>query len=491
MSVKKKIGKAAFLLIFRKGWSSALNLIVMMYLARELDPSSFGLLAISSVFVTLIFNLGVSGIGDYIVYYKGDDWDDVCQSAFWLNLFLTIVVCGIVVLVAPFWSNFYSDPRIVNIVYFLTIGFFAEMLTVIPVAIFRKSIKFEKLIFLQTIFGTLTGIGKVGFAFWGFGVYSLVLPIAIIQPILAVATIVASDFRPSMKINFFFWKSIVAYTKHIIGGRILTRIVNEGDNILVGKFLGLQELGYYTLAFQLSNIFTNTLLPIISTLSLPVFSGTPETQLKANYLKMINLISSISIPLLLLMVILGEPIILLFYGHQWIAAILPLQILCLFTIFRSITSPTSAIFNAMGKPQIGFYYSLIFMPFFLFSIWVGSYWGLIGVCICVTMTRVIGGQVTLYISSKLLKFNVFEIYKLLLPYVASSILAGVLLMLLIGRIVLPLWIELLLYGFLFGVVYFWVLRILFVRQLTSLTIMINGMSPALGRIMSRVLFVRL
>jgi len=489
MNIKKKIGKAAFLLIFRKSWNSILNLLVMMYLARELDPSSFGLLAISSVFINVIANLAVSGIGEYIVYYKKEDRIQMYHSAFWLNLLLTFAISLIIIATVPLWSNFYNDERITSLVYYLLIGFFAEMLSVVPISIFRKSMEFQKMIFLQTIFNTMIGLGKVGFAFFGFGIYSLVLPIAIFQPLQSIAIMIASGFRPQLRCEFHFWKQIIAYTKHIVGGRVLGRIVNEGDNILVGKLLSLQELGYYTLAFQLSNIFTNTLLPIISTLSLPVFSNTPEQQMKDNYLRMVNLISSVSIPLLLLLVVVSEPVIVFFYGTQWIPAILPLQILCLFTIFRSITSPTSAIFSALGKPQIGFYYSLIFTPFFLLSVWLGSYWGIVGVCICVTTMRISGGQVTLYISSRLLKFNVFEIYKILSPYLISSMISSVVVYLLFGGI-LPMWLALIYSTFLFVFVYLFSLRLLFKQSLIDLANMIIGMVPSVRKVISKILFIQ-
>lgn len=486
----RKVGSAALLLIFRKGWNSILNLIVMMYLARELDPSSFGLLAISSVFISFIANLAIGGIGEYIVYYKKEDKALMYHSAFWLNLLLTVLVCLLIVSTVPLWGNFYNDERIVNLVYFLLIGFFAEMLSVVPVSIFRKSMKFQRLIFIQTIFNTLIGLGKVGFAFFGFGIYSLVLPIAIFQPLLAISIIIASDFKPRFQCDFHYWKPIMTFTKHIIGGRVLGRIVNEGDNILVGKLLSLQELGYYTLAFQLSNIFTNTLLPVISTLSLPVFSSTQERQIKTNYFKMVNLISSLSFPLLLLLVVLAEPFIIFFYGAQWSSAIVPLQILCAFTISRSITSPTSAIFSALGKPQIGFYYSLIFTPFFLLSIWLGSYGGIIAVCICVTTMRVFGGQVTLCISARLLKFEMSDLYKLFWPFFLSSLLSASSVWL-ITQTNFSYWIMLSLSGVIFGIVYLLSLRLLFTKSLLNLINLVGGMVPAMKNILPKILFLKI
>lgn len=122
MSIAQQAGQAGTLMLFRKGWGALVTFGVMAYLARVLDKSDFGLLAISNTLITFIQSFAISGISDYVIFYHGDDEQKVTNSAFWLNMLLTVVVILLVLVVVPFWASFYTDERIKKIVYLLLIG---------------------------------------------------------------------------------------------------------------------------------------------------------------------------------------------------------------------------------------------------------------------------------------------------------------------------------------------------------------------------------
>jgi O-antigen/teichoic acid export membrane protein len=86
MSLGEKVFSSAFLLLIRKIWGNLINLVVMAFLARILSTEDFGLLAISSVFLSIINTLATSGIAEYIVYYDGEDKHERVNAAFLAEL---------------------------------------------------------------------------------------------------------------------------------------------------------------------------------------------------------------------------------------------------------------------------------------------------------------------------------------------------------------------------------------------------------------------
>ena len=117
MSLAQKAGKAATLLIFRKGWSTLVNLGVMAILARQLNKEDFGIVAISSVLLSLVTSVGIGGLGDYIIFYKDQHEGEIKQAVFWLNLLVTflivIPVFGIFV-PSPFAKNAIADLKMLG-----------------------------------------------------------------------------------------------------------------------------------------------------------------------------------------------------------------------------------------------------------------------------------------------------------------------------------------------------------------------------------------
>ncbi len=433
MSLAQKAGQAGSLMLFRKGWGALVSFGVMAYLARVLDKSDFGLLSISATLISIIQALALSGIGEYVIFYRGKDEKQVTNSAFWLAMLLTAIVCICVLVAAPFWASFYKDKRIIKIVWLLLIGFAFQMFAGIPEAIFRKSLNFKPLIFTQTLFGTISQLSQILFAVMGFGVYSLALPNAVVTPVMAIVLMRRSGFKPSLKMNREHWGRIFGYTKHVIGSRVLAKFVNEGDTLIVGKFLGMELLGVYNLAFRFSHLFFANFLPIITNVTMPVFAQLKDNlpRLRDNFTRSLKLIAFVTIPVITFQILFAEPLINLIYGPKWHDAIIPFQILSLFVLFKSVGSPTSGLYNATGKPQIGFYFTLIFTPIFIGSVLFSSLFkSLIITTIIVATVRILGTMSHFFLSGRILKISGFVLmnkaFKSFIPAIITAILIYVL-----------------------------------------------------------------
>ncbi|MBL7843307.1 MAG: lipopolysaccharide biosynthesis protein [Cyclobacteriaceae bacterium] len=422
MSLGKKVFSSAVLLFIRKIWGNAINLVVMAFLARLLSKEDFGLLAISSVFLGIINTLATSGIAEYIVYYDGDDRDQKINAAFWLNLLLTLAVIAIVAMTGPVWADFYQNEKIYSLLLLLSVSFFFEMSSTVPRALLRKELEYKTLVYYSSISMTVVSVGKLVAAWLGFGVYSLALPQAIVSPLLMTSFFLKKNWKPYTHFGIAHFKAIVKYCRHIIGGRILAKLVNEGDNLIVGKFIGLDGLGIYALAFQLANLVTTNVVVLVSDIFLPLLSkvkGDIE-RLRQLYGRMIQFLSFISFPLTTALVIGAEPIVYFIYGEKWLDAVVPFQILCAFALGRSLSSPSSSLFNAMGRPDIGFKFTLYFTPVFLASVFLGSQFGVIGVALATTVVRVLGSVISLNLSLNLIQLQLTDLYRIIKSNLIST-----------------------------------------------------------------------
>lgn len=431
MSVARKAGRAGALLLFRKMWGAVVNLGVMTYLARTLDKSDFGLVAISGTLIGFIQTLGISGIGEYVVFYSGEDEDEVRNAAFWLNLALTLAVVLAVLVAAPFWSRLYGDPRIFTLICLLLVGFLFGALSSIPQAMFRKSLNYQPMVAIQTVFGTLSQLSQAAFAFLGFGVYALAIPHAVISPLLCLALLWRSGFRPRLReIGVAHWRRIFHYTKHVIGATALGKVANDGDTLLIGKLLGMEALGIYDIAFRLANIFNAHLLPIISNVSMPIFSQNRRDGevLIQHYLRMLELLAFVFAPLIGGMIAFAPGLVRLLYGHNWDAAILPFQILCGFAVLRALSSPTAGLYNALGKPQIGLYSTAVFTPTLLLGLYFSSWHGLVWTCVTVTILRNAMSIFYFCVAHYLLRFTPRQFWLAVkAPFLSTALAAGVIL----------------------------------------------------------------
>ncbi len=425
MTLAKKAGTAAKLMLIRRVWGAIVSFSVMAYLARTLSKEDFGIVAISAVLLSFIQILAISGISEYVIFYNKDNRSKIINAAFWLNIFLSFIVSIVILLLSPIWASFYNDERIVYIVILLVFNFFFNMVASIPNGIYRKELNYKPMIFIQTLFGTFNNLGQVLLAYFGFGIYSLVLPNAVLSPFLAVMLIYKSGFRPTKDFGRKYWTQIFNYTKYVIGQRVMGKLVNEGDTFIVGKFFGMSSLGVYNLAYQFSNLFNGYFQPIVNNITLPLFSKNNSNinVVRNHYTKMIDLISIVTIPVMTLMLINAQFLIHFIYGEKWLDAVVIFQILAFFVMIKSITSPTNGLFNAMGQPKKSLLFLRIFVPIFLIAILIGAQFkSLIIFTLILVVVRMVGSLILMRDALKLININNYNEFKDIIVLILLSVL---------------------------------------------------------------------
>lgn len=237
------------------------------------------------------------------------------------------------------------------------------------------------------------------------------------------------------------------------------------------------------MAFQISNVFTNNLLPIIMDISYPILAKTSAQmeKLRSGYLKMILLISCISVPLLTLLIVFAEPLTNLWYGPKWSEVVLPIQILTIFTISRSISSPSSSLFNIANRNDLAFRISVFNTILIAFGVIAGLLLGgLLGLCVGVTASRVIGGQIQVWLAVKQIDLQYRDLLRLLLPFIVASLLT-VSFFLGLGQFVqlyaLP---HFLFFGLLGLLIYALILRLLFRPIVTEIIQVMSMLYPRIA-----------
>lgn len=400
MSTGQKTGRIGALLFLRKVWAGILNLFVVGYLARVLSKSDFGLISICVTFISFIEVLGASGIGEYLIYKNTDEEkrDKIINSAFWLNMLVTLIIITIIVFCAPYWADYYKNPKIVYIIYILMFGLVSQAISSIPMSMLRKGLNYKPIIRIQFINGTLSQLVMLTLAICGLGVYSLAIPSAIFPTLTGIYLMTQAKPKIRLRAGIEYWKEIFSYTRYVIGTRLLGRLSNDGDNLILGKTLGMASLGVYDLSYKLSNLINLQLLPILTDISMPLFAkyNTQKQIVRRHYLYMVRIISFFLIPLYFLLIAFAPLVIRILYSNKWSDAVIPLQLLCMFSLARSISSPTAGLYNALGKPKIPFYFNVIFTPIFLLFVFVFSKGGLLAVCAAVTFIRLAGSIYHIY-----------------------------------------------------------------------------------------------
>jgi len=195
-------------------------------------------------------------------------------------------------------------------------------------------------------------------------------------------------FRPKI-----CWKrtkaaQLIHFGKHVFWISVVTFLVTNGDNALVGRLLGLNLLGYYTLAYAIANLPVTSLAGIIGKISFPAYSRFQDDRqrLQEAFRRVFESTLMLLLPLMALIILLAEDFIQLFLGAQWMPMAGVLQILSLLGLFRGLSNMLAPLHLAVNRPEIQSRNKTLELLLFLLLIYpFTEQWGLSGAGWAVTL----------------------------------------------------------------------------------------------------------
>lgn len=426
------------------------QLSITAILARLLSPNDFGLLGMTVVFtnfINIFCEMGVSGA----LIQRQDLDESHYSSVFWLNIMSGIVLMFITMAISPYIAQFYNEPKLSPILMLISVNFLITSLTIVQRTIFSKEMEFKKLAIVEVISVIAAGIVGIYFAYSGHGVWSLIYRLLVLSFANMVLLWVLSAWKPRFIFSINAIRDIFSFSVNLMGFNVINYIARNIDTLLIGKFLGAQSLGYYTLAYRLMLYPIQNISGVIGKVMFPAFSKIQNDleKVRNTYLKMIKAISLVTFPLMCGLFAVAPEFVNVLFGEKWQPTIILIQILCICGIIQSIGTTNGNILLSQGRAALSFKMQIVGTILLTIFILVGLKWGIIGVSISYVLYTAFFVHFTFYITIKVIKLSYYIFYSKILPSYAMGAIIAVSLMLtrqLFALSTLPLLITLICIG---------------------------------------------
>jgi PST family polysaccharide transporter len=245
----------------------------------------------------------------------------------------------------------------------------------------------------------------------GLGVKALVLGYISKNFIMTLIIVIFYRWIPNLIFDFKTIKDLLNFGIYVFGASFLNYFKRNLDYLLIGKLLGSNALGYYTLAYKLMLVPVQKIGGIINNTFLPAFSEIKNNKvsIKRYYLNVLSLISLITFPMMGGLFIVAPEFILTIYGENWIPVILLIEILSITGATQSLETTAGTILLSQGRSDISFKYNIFTLIFLAIGMFIGVNWGIIGVASAVTIFNLFSFWVGMYITGTLINMNLKEV----------------------------------------------------------------------------------
>jgi O-antigen/teichoic acid export membrane protein len=332
-------------------------------LARYLDDSDFGLMAIVLVVVGFASTFADMGVSNAIIQRQSITHRQL-SSLYWLNLFSGLLLSIAVVCLAPFIVRFYQRPELFDLLLLLSVSFFIVSIGNQYRVLCQKELQFNRMALIEISSAFIAFVVAVSMAVSGYGVYSLVwgsLSKSITTSAAYTFVGIRHHHRPSFVYDHESLAEIYGFGLFQIGERSINYFSANMDKILLGKMVGMDAVGQYDLAYRLIIFPLTKINPIVNRIAFPVFSkyqNEPES-LGNCYGLGVKALSLVTIPLLVFLFIFSEDVVLVMFDEGWDSVSDLVKILSVVGIIKAIGNPGGSLILALGRADVGFWWNVV------------------------------------------------------------------------------------------------------------------------------------
>jgi len=354
--------------------------VATIVLARMLTPEDYGLIGMVAILINFVGMFQYMGLSTATVKWSDLNHQQV-STLFWINMGLSTAIMLITIASGPLLAWFYQEPRLIGITTGYGITVLLAGLAIQHEAILTRQMRFAAIVVVEVVALLIGFVSAVVAAWHGAGYWALVLNQMVMTFVLVIGVWAACRWRPGWPARGIGIRSMLSYGSNLTGFNIMTFFSRNLDNLLIGKFWGPSQLGVYSRAYQMLLMPMQQINAPLAAVAIPTLSrlaDSPE-RYRAAYLKILEKIVMITMPLAALMIATSDWMVLFLLGPQWRETGRIFMLLGIAAMIQPVTKTAWWLFSTQGRTRELFHWGLIGGTVAIVSIVAGLPWGATGV----------------------------------------------------------------------------------------------------------------
>ncbi|MEP1766214.1 MAG: oligosaccharide flippase family protein [Sulfitobacter sp.] len=301
------------------GGSQALRLASNLILTRILFPEAFGLMALISLVTVGLMLFSDVGIAPSIAQSKRGDDPDFLNTAWSIQVMRGVGLWLIASVLALPFASFYDAPQLATYLPIAALSLLVTGFNPTRIETAHRHLLMGRLTVLDLGSQLIGLVVMVLLALWTRDVIALVIG-GVVGPLVKLALTWAYLPGPA---NRFRWEKaavqeLVTFGKWIFLSTAFWFFASQGDRAVLGKFLSLESLGIYNIAFFLASFAMQLGTAVSGRVMIPVYRDARHEVAKIAKLR--AGLTGVTLTLLLGMALAGPWVVELLYDARYAQA---------------------------------------------------------------------------------------------------------------------------------------------------------------------------
>lgn len=412
-----------------RGASLAVSFIVQIILARILMPEEFGIIALLTVFMTILDVFATYGFGNSLIVNKNSDDIDFSTCFYW-GVGTSLLIYAIVYITSSQISLFFYNREDLDIlVKVMALRLPVAAINSVQFAYIAKNMQF-KLLFYSSLLGTIfSGVISITMAYMGFGIWALVTQYLSNIILNTIILWILSQWRPKLYFSLSRLKAIYDYGWKILAVGLIDTIYGQISNLVVAKKYSTSDLAYFNRGGVFPGTITNLIEPTLDTVLFPALSNCNDDHktMKEVTKRVTNVSTYIICGMMFMLAAMSKPLVAVLLTEKWLPCVVYLQIACVSGIFRPLQVINNCVIRANGNSGMLLWINIIKKGIGILLLIFSMSYGVKAIAASLVVTNLIATLINIYPNRRILCYGYREQFGDLLNNLSIPLIIGLIL----------------------------------------------------------------
>jgi O-antigen/teichoic acid export membrane protein len=408
-------------------WSVISKLVVQVFswtstflVLRILLPEDYAVMALLTIVTSFISLFALNGFSAVII--KEQNSNKYLESqVFTISLFIHVAYSVAMYLMSGFLGDFFDNQVLVDVVRVYAFILPINSLLIVPFARIDISMNFKVRAIVESISALFSSIVCLTLAYNDFSIWSLIWAQVVDMILKVILLSYYTKTIPKITTCFEGAKNWLRFLVRLQLNSLLWFSYSKFDSILIGRLIGMKELGIYNVGVQVASLPASKFSSIINQVGFTAFSSINDDLEKGKrYLtKSIRLAAFMLFPIFYGISSISEILVTLLIGDKWMTAAPIIAIFSFIFPLRMINTIIQNYLNSIDLAGFNLQNTLLTFFILIISIFSGSYFGVLGVATAWLIGYSFSFIIILIRTSIIAKIN----YKLLFSWVPAFLVS--------------------------------------------------------------------
>lgn len=346
------------------GATKVIALLTTVVLAHLLRPSDFGLMALATLAFGALGLFQDLGLGATLVLRQ--DFDEKQMGTILTLLFFTsLAVTAIVIGLAPVAASLLHQPRLNSLLPVLAISSVFSTFASFYESMFQREMEFKKRFVGQVTQTLVLAVVSITLAIAGLGVWALVIGQVSSMLVLSLIYLAMASRRIRPRLDRRVAREVFRSGRGFLAQGWLAWISENVDYMIVGRVLGEAQLGFYSMAYRLSELTHFGIADPVAKITFPAFARmrSQGEDVTTTYLSALRLVSLLACVLGGVLSGAARPFTLGIFGASWEPMIGPLAVLGIWAAVVPVQVTIGWLLNSTGHAgMLGALTAILLVP---------------------------------------------------------------------------------------------------------------------------------